>query len=291
MFGYLNGYHQTAMLKIVEREAFKRFFNDYNPVQQDLWEQTNRPWDDDHIIPKSWIAGKRPLWRNTVDMWIWSIGNFAHIPFEENRSKKNKDDWSFYTKGENATLLHFKEAITSIPQNFMHNEKSAKEFIRVTADRFCDIYEEFAKLLQTLNIGKHLSPIQEDRKSILLSFKKDDNYKLYYVANERDVEFNADNNFGWMQAWVSVAKENNDGTLNSLTIGISQGSIDGALCDVEFGVRKNPQTLLKDTDNQSWWKPDMVMTKQFNQLILDGVKEFVDNSSKSKELEQKLAEW
>ena len=281
MFGYLNNYHQTAMLKIVEREAFKKFFNDYNPVRQDLWEQTNRPWDDDHIIPKDWIAGKRPLWRNTVEKWIWSIGNFAHIPFEENRSKKNKDDWSFYN-GENTPLLHFKQAITSTQSNFMNDEKSSREFIRVTAERFCDIYEEFAKLLQPLNIGSCLSPLQEARKSILLSFKKDDNYKLYYVAEERDVVFNADNNFGWMQAWVSVAKANDDATLNSLTIGILQGSIDGAKCDIEVGVRKDPLKSLKDTDNQSWWNPGGVISKTIDskELSLAGVTEYVDKASK-----------
>lgn len=281
MFGYSNKYHQTAMLKIVEREAFKSFFNDYNPVQQDLWEQTNRPWDDDHIIPKSWIKNKRPLWRNTVEMWIWSIGNFAHIPFEENRSKNDKGDWSFYAKGNNVSLLHFKQAIVATNPTFMEDEKSAKEFIRVTTDRFCDIYEDFTKLLQPLNIGGCLSPIQKNRKDIMISFKKSDNYKLFYVAGEgdgeRDVEFDADDKYGWMQAWVSVAKTNADGTLNSLTIGIEANE-----CHVEVGKRKDPLKSLMDTDNHSWWSPDMVITKRVNgdDLMKEGVIDLVSKASR-----------
>ena len=282
MFGYRNKYHQTAMLKIVEKEAFKSFFNDYNPVQQDLWEQTYRPWDDDHIIPKDWITGKRPLWRNTVESLIWSIGNFAHIPFEENRSKRNKDDWSFYTKGDNARLLHFDEAITSTPRDFMNDEESSKKFIRVTTKRFCDIYEDFAKLLQPLRIGGHLSSTQETRKAILLSFKKNSDYKLYYVAGEgdgeRDVEFDQEDNFGWMHTWVSVAKENSDSTLNSLTIGIESSE-----CHIEVGERKDPRKSLIDTDNQSWWSLGMVMTEtvESKNLTRNSVMELVDKASQN----------
>lgn len=280
MFGYRNKYHQTAMLKIVEREAFKSFFNDYNPVQQDLWEQINRPWDDDHIVPKGWIIGKRPLWRNTVEMWIWSIGNFAHIPFEENRSKNDKGDWSFYVKGNNASLLHFKQAIAATRPEFMEDEKSSKEFIRVTTERFCDIYEDFAKLLQPLNIGECLSSIQKHRRDIMISFKKSDDYKFFYVAGdgdgERDVEFDVDDRYGWMQAWVSVAKANADGTLNSLTIGIEVNE-----CHIEVGERKDPLKSLIDTDNKSWWSPDKVMTKKINSndLKMESVTEFANKAS------------
>ena len=178
--------------------------------------------------------------------------------------------------------MHFDEAITSTPRDFMNDEESSKKFIRVTTKRFCDIYEDFAKLLQPLRIGGHLSSTQETRKAILLSFLKNSDYKLYYVAGEgdgeRDVEFDQEDNFGWMHTWVSVAKENSDSTLNSLTIGIESSE-----CHIEVGERKDPRKSLIDTDNQSWWSLGMVMTEtvESKNLTRNSVMELVDKASQN----------
>ena len=85
-----------------------------------------------------------------------------------------------------------------------------------------------------------------------------------------------DDRYGWMQAWVSVTKANADGTLNSLTIGIEANE-----CHIEVGERKDPLKSLIDTDNQSWWSPDKVMTKKINSndLKKESVTEFANKAS------------
>ena len=260
MFSYGNNFHQLAMLKVAERKAFCKFFNDYNPIRQDLWEESNRPWDDDHIVPKSWVERAQSEWRESCKKWIWSIGNIAHIPFQENRAKNANADWDFYFK--NKELLHFNDNIITIPKDFVYDKEKVTSFIKATKKRFCNIYADFAKLLEPLGIGENLSDIQEIRKRLLINYKEE-GCIFYYVAGENDIEFDEHSNYGWMQTWVTVAKPNPDGTTNAITIGLPKRKLEDSMFPVEIGVRKQPNKSLSDTDNHSWWHKNQVEDRYF----------------------------
>lgn len=108
-----------------------------------------------------------------------------------------------------------------------------------------------------------MSTEQIARKNVMLRFLESEKsgYRLYYVSGERDVEFAQDDNYGWIQPWVSVARSNDDGTMDSLTIGFPKESVDSSVCVVEFGIRKNPGKSLSETDNHGWWHKNSVKTK------------------------------
>ena len=245
MFSYGNNYHQLSMLKVVERKAFNTFFNNYNPVRKDLWADLNRPWDDDHIIPKDWVDNKRGEYQALCKKWIWSIGNFAHIPFEKNREKNANADWEFYSQYDNVTLLHFEEEITSLRRGFICNEQSVRKFVELTAKRFCRIYNDFIEFLKPLKIGEQLSDIQHKRKQTLLNYRED-GYKLYHISGDNSIEFTAEDNYGWMQPRVAISNIDTNGTQTTITIHLSRGKI----ADQWFPVQIE-RKLISDTDNST----------------------------------------
>jgi len=78
-----------AQRKIMKDEEWFAWFD---PTQPDQIRDRNRPWDYDHILPKSWafhpkssnIFSEFPYF---VRIWIRAIGNFRIWPLECNRSK------------------------------------------------------------------------------------------------------------------------------------------------------------------------------------------------------------
>ena len=72
-----------ALILLAQREYIKREFGDYNQLE-DL-EDTNTPWDWDHIFPKSWIWGEGDLEK----YWSGRIGNFRAMSLEGNRSEND----------------------------------------------------------------------------------------------------------------------------------------------------------------------------------------------------------
>ena len=43
------------ILLYAQRKYMCVIFSNYDPARQDLWADSNRPWDFDHIIPQDWI--------------------------------------------------------------------------------------------------------------------------------------------------------------------------------------------------------------------------------------------
>lgn len=257
MFVYGNNFHQLTMLKVVERKAFNQFFNDYNPVRQDLWAEINRPWDDDHIIPNNWVKGKQSSWRETCKRWVNSIGNFAHIPFEKNREKNANADWEFYMQDQNAELLHFEKEIACtatsennppLQKDFVYHEESVRKFIELTQRRFCNIYHDFLEILKPLRIGEVLSDAQEKRKQLLLEFKTDST-ELYCKSGENNVVFTTEDSYCWILPSLSISTTNSDGMLTAITINLSQKQIGNPIFSISVEIRQDSNMSSSDSDD------------------------------------------
>jgi uncharacterized protein with ParB-like and HNH nuclease domain len=79
-------YWNKSLLILAQREYFNREFNEF--MEFDGIQDTNRPWDWDHIYPSSWVHsrwGIVDLVKRTVD----TNGNFRSLSFNENRSQSN----------------------------------------------------------------------------------------------------------------------------------------------------------------------------------------------------------
>lgn len=78
---------ERELLLYAQRAYLKRHFGDYDPARQDLWDQHNRPWDYDHILPSVTVYWKYNI-PGGVKAWAYCIANLRAWPMEDNRSDK-----------------------------------------------------------------------------------------------------------------------------------------------------------------------------------------------------------
>ncbi len=147
------------LVLFAQRVYINESFGDFN--QMETLEDTNTPWDWDHIYPASWIYKNWYIDPNTKH-WNNSIGNFRALSLEENRSENDSlspckrlidvksqsfikdyndgkyyNDWEFWNKIENR-INH-------------DNEEMVKNHLSAIINRLCNIYEEW---YSTLNVGE-----------------------------------------------------------------------------------------------------------------------------------------
>ena len=155
-------WHEKELVCYAVRRYFNRIFQ-YDPAETKFFTGHNRPWDWDHVIPKSWVSRQgveMGEWKRMCQDWIWSIGNFAPILFTSNRRKKDCGDWSEYE--DNAKDLFFDERIKKLHDIEMtKSDAQASLFVQITFERLCKIYEDwrvsaFAKTMGS-NQGKGMS--------------------------------------------------------------------------------------------------------------------------------------
>jgi hypothetical protein len=80
--------HNRQLVLLAQREYINATFGDYN--QMDDMDDTNVPWDWDHIYPSEWVYRKGTCNQSIRD-WNNSNGNFRAISLEQNRSESNAD--------------------------------------------------------------------------------------------------------------------------------------------------------------------------------------------------------
>lgn len=132
--------------------ATRRYFNEefrYDPAETKFLTGHNRPWDIDHIIPKSWVSRQgvtMGAYQKVCNAWIWSNGNYAAIPFTMNRSKGNHEDWVYYLDPVRKRELFFDEIFLELKSDKMTFEETmAMSFIEAAYRRMVAMYEEWRK--------------------------------------------------------------------------------------------------------------------------------------------------
>ena len=156
------------MLLYAEREYINNHFSKYDPARQDMWAESNRPWDFDHIVAQDRVikgSGTRGVYRDYDKKWCESIGNFAAITLESNRSKNNRVDFSEYNA--NSKSLIYDDAVEKLPdRDLTYNAKGSKDFAQITYNRFCRIYEQVYKLIEGVVRHTTLSDTLVERKML-----------------------------------------------------------------------------------------------------------------------------
>ena len=252
------------MLKYAQRIYFNDIFGDYDPSDRGLWKDINKPWDDDHIIPKSWIndnAENNCLWN-----WLNSWGNIAYIPSEENRSKGNRPDWTYYEKVNknkdyvNKDVLKTSSMISKIKdinKDGLVNgdDKVLKNFMGIIRERFLEISTDFLDLLKVLDITTELSKKQIERKVFLeklrSSYSDSDGseYGFYYLTGTNGIEkeiTEKDNLSCWQKPWVSIIHKGHSEWEKAITVHLENNGF-----RIQRGFRKRPDRAL---ENDVWWE-------------------------------------
>lgn len=79
------------LLIYAQRDAMEHLFGTFDPSTIGYWEDHNRPWDEDHILPQSNFHDlrKNHEYMEFCQKWGRTIGNLHIWPFEKNRSRQN----------------------------------------------------------------------------------------------------------------------------------------------------------------------------------------------------------
>ena len=253
------------MLLFAQRTFINTRFRMYDPARQDMWDSHNRPWDYDHITPQEWIVNRRGAFREYCKGWLWNIGNIAAIPFEENRSKSNKEDYDFYA--ENKAALLFDESSMDFKNDIVWNQEESCKFASVTFGRCCEIYKScydlFAPLFEKIVLSDDLQKRKETFLKIADSIVGS---KFYFAAGAKD--YPLERVLDWTREWISVGVPHGK-YLVCVCWGYNQSKL-------ELGLRKLPGTMIDSNrndvpkldgsyeiyeDNQWWyaWKPLNIM--------------------------------
>lgn len=159
---------KTELLVYVQREYLAELAVGYDPSQRSLWENHNRPWDYDHIVPSDFFNGTGSSKSDFIKAYYvckclqQSIGNQMALSFSENRSKKDKppsslsdeEYWSrafCYTNKSPDELKTLKAGFTCEKNDFRTSPKNsgnaandkAKAFAEAALNRMIGIYRKW----------------------------------------------------------------------------------------------------------------------------------------------------
>lgn len=82
----LLGSRDKSLILLAQRDYINRTFAEFN--QLDELEDTNTPWDWDHIYPNSWVYYQQQI-DDRTRCWEQRIGNFRAMSLTDNRSENN----------------------------------------------------------------------------------------------------------------------------------------------------------------------------------------------------------
>lgn len=182
-------------------------FGDYDAAKAQ-WQEQNRPWDYDHVLPKDWIrsrqlSGSDCVFTPICQKFLWSIGNSAPIPFSLNRSK------NCFSPGENYPVGNLKMdlpagngleldlvAVSKYEKDWgwfdrRDNEENIKRFVKTSAERIYRLYENAFKNLDwasLLDFGLQ----EEYRYQILLDASKSVGGDVYCLREKKRIKLNQD---------------------------------------------------------------------------------------------------
>ena len=272
--------YNKEMLLYAQRGYMCKRFPHYDPARQDLWEDKNRPWDFDHIIPQDLIHRKgswRQAYTEYCEAWKDNNGNMAAIPFWVNRAKSNEANWEEYK--ENPVSLLADEQIFEFGKlfNAMLNRdaKQAKCFAEKTFARMCKIYNEVYALLEPVDfrIGeiafaeKTGIRNRKERMNTIRDILVKEGFTagIYYLYG--NIEYPQTNIDNWTRDWMSCGCTTGNKYYAAFTMVLHS---DGSIGDkIERGLRRLPGTTERIGE---------VTNKQLQQLKRYGEYELCENN-------------
>jgi hypothetical protein len=252
------------MLLYAQRHYINTHFSNYDPARSDLWEDYNRPWDFDHIIPQDWVNNKRGEYREFDKIWLNSIGNMAAISFEINRGKGNRDNFEEYQLYSNSLLYDIRTK--EISENLPYNKDQSALFAKITFNRFLTIYSQTYEIVRCLFEKVELPPILQERERLFTKIKEATDAKAYF-ATEGGKEYEIKREQDWAREWIGVGVVLGD--YYACLEWSAEKDENGNPTNVEIGIRKAPSShitqerrdVIKDLEleayqqetNNGWW--------------------------------------
>jgi hypothetical protein len=149
--------NNRQLILLSQREYINTTFGNYN--QMDDLDDTNVPWDWDHIYPSEWVYRKQYCNQGIKD-WNNSNGNFRALSLEQNRSESNSHSPRVRLTEEENREISFINNDWQYWQNIdtrIWDDKVENHFRAVTS-RMINIYEVFwndLKINELITIDKN----------------------------------------------------------------------------------------------------------------------------------------
>ena len=272
--------HGSSILLFACRNYLQKVFKACIPGQPQ-WMEQNRPWDIDHLIPKSWLESVKKdedydkQYYPVFASLLWSIGNAVPIPYQINRSKSAKPadeyypyresevpDWCAATDGKvscEKSGLHLNAEIvmlggrSELSDNANWFEVHASrhqdihDFCKFTIERIASIYNDW---YDNCGIDSVLNVMDSD------AAKNDHRNQFLEAALEKceelgmncglwyvvgNKEFPVLREIDKAHAWVTLG-------IKSKKSMVALTSYDYEGLDWETGVRKAPECISVDTE-------------------------------------------
>jgi hypothetical protein len=136
--------YNKLLILFSQRNYINSEFSDYNQME-DI-EDTNVPWDWDHIYPNSWVYNMKYC-EQIIRDWNGTTGNFRAISLEQNRSENNTESPQSRLTDEHNRNISFVyendwQYWQKIDGRIWDKEKALYHFRAITA-RMINIYEKF----------------------------------------------------------------------------------------------------------------------------------------------------
>lgn len=263
------------MLLYAEREYINSHFSNYDPARQDMWAEYNRPWDFDHIIARNRIDRKQGGFRGYDKVWLDSIGNFAAISYESNRSKNDGNDYSEYN--ENIDALAYDNGVESFPYEITYDAHASQDFAKITYHRFCVLYGRVYEIIKPLVEQTILSDTLQRRRDLFNKIVELFPDAITHFAASDGNDHLLSREQDWARDWVGIGIIKGD----FMVCLEWQATFDQGPTNLEFGIRKalgtnvtkeNMAVLKKEITEDSlnpWW----YTCEYLNKLDVDFIKE------------------
>lgn len=286
-------YNKTFLL-YAQKDFLNDHFKYYNPADTISWEDHNRPWDYDHIIPRAWSYGQyRTDAKLLVDEWLNTIGNFAAIPFEDNRAKNKYSDFTYYNKNYNA-LLFDKRFETEIKETVAQDLNMANKFKNIVFNRILKIYakcyDSFKELIPDASMINSESKESDEElftqfleliiQEIKTQYSTENTHIEYALYNQQFEELNS----------IEAAKKFLEFDSKAKVIDISTPLEDESKrVDIEFIIDKNQFIIQGGLRNPHWIQEQLFSREKIKKIDFvnknQGYQEFKNaNLEKRKEI-------
>jgi hypothetical protein len=153
------------LLIYFQRTRMWKEFREYDPSNAEKWEDHDRPWDFDHLLPHSQFYNSR----NWPFLWVCqqcghTIGNLHVLRFEENRSRSNASaNESFKVADLKLMGLSDQTSLDAFSIQKYGSDDQVHKFVLAVRQRLLNIYADwFTQLdLPFLLRQGNASPITE----------------------------------------------------------------------------------------------------------------------------------
>jgi hypothetical protein len=150
--------YNRSLILLAQRDYINKTFTDYNQME-DI-DDTNAPWDWDHIYPSEWVYYKKDI-NSGIKEWNNTNGNFRALSLEQNRSENNSLSPKERLDDSNIRTSSFVIDDWQHWQNIndrIYDDKIETHFRAITS-RMINIYEKFwedFKIAELINTNEKL---------------------------------------------------------------------------------------------------------------------------------------